>query len=122
MYGHVNNVVYGEWIDSIVNNYLIEKCSLNPLKSSLIGFVVESYCCYYSPISYPSKISVGLFVKRIGNSSVDYTVGIFENNQSLKASAVGGFTHVFVDRITQRPYPINDKMKNELLFISNLVD
>ncbi|CAF5163713.1 unnamed protein product, partial [Rotaria magnacalcarata] len=33
IYGHVNNVVYGEWVDSIVNKYLIEKCSLEPLKS-----------------------------------------------------------------------------------------
>jgi acyl-CoA thioester hydrolase len=48
MYGHVNNVVYGQWIDTIVNNYLIENCSFNPLKSSSIGLVVSSYCNYYS--------------------------------------------------------------------------
>jgi len=86
MYGYVNNVIYGEWIDSVVNQYLIEKCSFNSLKFLLIGIAVESYCFYYSPILYPSKISVGLFVKRIGNSSVDCTFGIFENNQSEKAS------------------------------------
>ena len=118
MYGHVNNVVYGEWIDSIVNNYLIEKCSFNPLKCSLVGFVVSSYCNYYSPISYPSKISVGLFIKRIGNSSVDYRVGIFENKESLKASSVGGFTHVFVDRINNRPKALDDFFKNKLIEIS----
>ncbi len=122
MYGHVNNAVYGEWIDSIVNHYLIKKCSLNPLKSPIIGFVVSSYCSYYSPISYPDQISVGLFVKRIGNSSVDYTVGIFENCESEKASAVGGFTHVFVDRINRRPQKIDDEMKKKLLSISNLID
>ncbi|CAF0823669.1 unnamed protein product [Rotaria sordida] len=105
IYGHVNNVVYGEWIDSIVNKYLIEKCSLEPLKSPLIGFVVSSHCEYYSPISYPSKISAGLFVKRIE-----------------KASAVGGFIHVFVDRINRRPQTINDEMKKQLLSISNIID
>jgi acyl-CoA thioester hydrolase len=122
MYGHVNNVVYAEWIDSIVNNYLIEKCSFNPLKSSIIGFVVSSYCSYYSPISYPSKISIGLFVKRIGNSFVDYKVGIFEDNIIEKASAVGGFTHVFVDRINNRPKTIDELFKKKLLDISNLND
>jgi acyl-CoA thioester hydrolase len=122
VYGHVNNAVYGEWIDSIVNHYLIKKCSLNPLKSPIIGFVVSSYCSYYSPISYPDQISIGLFVKRIGNSSVDYTVGIFENCESKKASAVGGFTHVFVDRINRRPQKIDDEMKKKLLSISNLID
>ena len=109
-----------EWIDSIVNKYLIEKCNLNPLKSPLIGFVVYSYCSYYNPISYPSTISAGLLVKRIGNSSVDYLVGIFDKEENLKASAVGGFTHVFVDRITSRPHSLNNEMKKELLSISNL--
>ncbi|CAF2753693.1 unnamed protein product [Rotaria sp. Silwood2] len=122
IYGHVNNVVYGEWIDSIVNKYLIEKCSLEPLASPLIGFVVSSHCEYYSPVSYPSKISAGLFVKRIGKSSVDYSVGIFENSQAEKASAVGGFTHVFVDRINRRPQTLNDEMKKQLLSISNIID
>jgi len=122
MYGHVNNVVYGEWIDSIVNNYLICKCSFNPLKSSIIGFVVKSDCSYYSPISYPSIIEVGLIISRIGNSSVDYKVGIFENKESLKASAVGGFTHVFVDRLNNRPQKISDEMKKEFSSILNSIE
>ncbi len=102
-------------------NGLIQ-CSFNPLKSSIIGFVVSSYCSYYSPISYPSIISVGLFVSRIGNSSVDYTVGIFENKTIEKASAVGGFTHVFVSRIDNRPKTIDELFKKKLLDISNLND
>lgn len=118
----MNNVVYMEWIDTIVNKYLIDNCSLEPLKSSSIGLVVHSYCSYYSSISYPLNISVGLFIKRIGNSSVDYKVGIFENNQSLKASAVGGFTHVFVDRINNRPKHFDQEFKKKLLEISNLID
>jgi acyl-CoA thioester hydrolase len=122
VYGHVNNVVYGEWIDTIVNKYLIEKCLFEPLKSPLIGFVVCSSCEYYSPISYPSIISVGLFINKIGKSSVDYKVGIFETNQSIKASAVGGFTHVFVSRTTHRPHPIDQTFRKELLSISNLID
>ncbi len=121
IYGHVNNVVYGEWIDSIVNHYLIEKCSFNPLKSSSIGLVVSSHCFYYSPISYPSKISVGLFIPRIGKSSVDYKVGIFQNSECDLASSVGGFTHVFVDRITNRPKTLENLFKIKLLEISNIL-
>ena len=121
MYGHVNNVVYGQWIDTIVNNYLIEKCLFNPLKSSSMGFVVSSYCNYYSPISYPSIVHLGLFVKRIGNSSVDYTVGIFHSKESLKASSVGGFTHVFVHRTTNRPQPLDKFFREKLIEISDKV-
>ena len=100
---------------------MIEKCSLEPLKSPVIGYVVSSYCEYYSPVSYPSNVLAGLFVKRIGNSSVDYQVGIFEPNSTFKASAVGGFTHVFVDRINNRPQAIDQQMKKQLLSISNIV-
>jgi acyl-CoA thioester hydrolase len=118
MYGHVNNVVYGEWIDSVVNQYLIERCSFEPVKACLVGFVVSSHCDYYSPISYPSIISAGLFVRRLGNSSVDYRVGIFANREEQTASAVGGFTHVFVNRTSGRPQTIPDDMRRILLSIS----
>ena len=120
MYGHVNNVVYGQWIDTIVNNYLIEKCSFNPMKSSSIGFVVSSYCNYYKSISYPSNVSLGLFVKTIGNSSVDYTVGIFDSSESEKASSVGGFRHVFVDRITNRSKPLEKSFRDKLIEIIHI--
>ena len=114
----MNNVVYGEWIDSIVNKYLIEECSLQPSSSSLIGFVVRSDCEFYSPISYPKKISVGLVVQRIGNSSVDYRVGIFaDEEKETKASAVGGFTHVFVNRQTQKSASIPSQMRWKLVRI-----
>ena len=56
------------------NTYLMEKWSFDPLKSSSIGFVVSSYCNYYSSISYPCVVNAGLFVSRIGKSSVDYRV------------------------------------------------
>ncbi|CAF1417783.1 unnamed protein product [Adineta ricciae] len=122
IYGHVNNVVYGEWIDTIVNKYLIERCSLEPLQSPSIGFVVSSYCQYFSPTSYPSIISAGLLIKKIGKSSVDYQVGIFEDNQALKAAAVGGFTHVFVDRSTRRPRPIDEQFRMQLASILNEIE
>ena len=114
LYGHVNNVVYGEWIDSIVNIYLIRRCSFDPLRSALVGFVVRSHCDYYSPLCYPQSISVGLFVSRLGNSSVDYTVGIFGPDEGEKASAVGGFTHVFVDRQKQKAETIPSDLREKL--------
>ena len=114
-YGHVNNVVYYEWIDSIVNQYLIKRCEMKPLEDDIVGFVVSSYCSYYSPLEYPSDIYLGLNVQRIGFSSVDYRVGIFANEFEGKASAVGGFTHVFVHRYEQKSKEIPKKIKENLL-------
>ena len=65
-------------------------------------------------MSYPQKLVGALRVERIGNSSVDYGVGIFKENEEL-ASAVGSLTHVFVDRYSHQPRPINGAMHKAML-------
>ena len=101
-YGHVNNAVYYHYIDSVVNRYLIEAGGLDIADSPVIGIVVESACRYQRSFEYPQRIEAGLRVLRLGNSSVGYEVGLFHPGEQ-QASVWGGFTHVFVDRATQRP-------------------
>lgn len=104
-YGHVNNSVYYFYIDSVVNRYLIEAGGLVPSTSETIGIVVESRCRYAHSFTYPQVIEAGLRVTRLGNSSVNYEVGMFHEGDAT-ASVWGGFTHVFVDRTDQRPVTI----------------
>ena len=114
-YGHVNNVVYYEWIDSIVNEYLIDRCGMNPQKDPVVGFVVSSSCSFYSPLRYPQRVHLGLNVQRMGTSSVDYRVAIFPSESSdVEASAVGGFTHVFVDRQANKSRAIPPSIRTHL--------
>lgn len=104
-YGHVNNSIFYHYIDTAVNNYLIEKCDLQPLSSaSPIGLVVSSSADFHKPVSFPAVIEAGLAITKIGKSSVTYKVGIFERG-SGQASVVGGFTHVFVDPKDRKPVP-----------------
>jgi acyl-CoA thioester hydrolase len=112
-YAHVNNSVYYFYIDSVVNSYLIEAGGLVPSTSETIGLVVESHCRYARPFSYPQAVEAGLRVTRIGNSSVTYEVGMFHEGDPI-ASVWGGFTHVFVDRIDQRPVTIPADIRNAL--------
>ena len=49
-------------------------------------------------------VELGLRVNKIGNSSVTYEVGVFERNKE-DPRAVGGYTHVFVERDKRRPQP-----------------
>jgi len=114
MFGHVNNVNYYSYFDTIINQFLIEQGGFEPQISLQIGFIVESSCCYYSPVSYPEKLVGGLRIAKIGNSSVNYEVGIFKEHQDT-ASAVGCLTHVFVDRDTHQPTPIKGKMRKAML-------
>ena len=104
-YGHVNNVVYYQWFDTVVNQFLIVNGTLDIHDGSAIGLVVETHCNYFSSVAFPDPITAGLCVTRLGESSVRYEVGIFRDDEDL-ASAQGHFVHVYVDRVTRKPTPI----------------
>ena len=104
-YGHVNNVVYYAYFDTAVNRCLIERGLLDPATSTVIGLVVETQCTYFSSVSFPDTVHVGLKVVHLGRSSVRYELAVFRNDEPL-ASAVGRFVHVYVDRASNRPTDI----------------
>ena len=101
-YGHVNNVVYYAWFDTVVNEYLIRAGVLDVAAGEVIGVVAETQCRYFLELSFPQTVSAGLRVARLGNSSVRYEIGIF-GPQAQTAAAQGHFVHVYVDRATRRP-------------------
>ena len=114
MFGHVNNINYYSYFDTVVNQFLIEQGEFEPMSSAQIGFIVKSNCSYIRSVSYPEKLIGALRVDRLGKSSVDYSVGIFKQDEDT-ASAVGCLTHVFVDRHTQKPTPIQGKMREAMV-------
>lgn len=102
VYGHVNNVIYYSYFDTVVNEYLISQGALDIANSAVIGLVVETGCTYFASIAFPEKIDAGLRVAKIGNSSVRYDVALFREGGDI-AVAQGHFVHVYVDRGTSRP-------------------
>ncbi len=113
IYGHINNAVYYEYIDSIINSYLINQDLLDPLKSKTIGLVAESHCQFCRPARYPISMDGGLRVEKIGSSSVRYEIGMFAEDKD-EPIAVGGYTHVFVERVGCRPTPVPQKLRKVL--------
>jgi acyl-CoA thioester hydrolase len=113
VYGHVNNVVYYSFFDTVVNQYLIEQRVLNIEKSAIIGLVVETQCQYFAPISFPDVVHAGLRVSKVGNSSVRYEIGLFRNEEKM-ASAQGYFVHVYVDRASRRSTALPADMRAAL--------
>jgi acyl-CoA thioester hydrolase len=113
VYGHVNNVVYYSYFDTVINRYLIERGGLDIARDSTVGLCVESHCAYTRPIAFPQTVEAGLRVAHVGRSSVRYEIGIFARGES-EASAHGWFVHVFVDRATRRPAPIPPRIREAL--------
>ncbi|MFT4873855.1 acyl-CoA thioesterase [Congregibacter sp.] len=116
VYGHVNNVIYYSYFDSVANRYLIDEGGLDIHDGDTVGLVVNSGCDYYTPVAYPEALQGALRVDRLGNSSVQYGIGIFREGDDC-ACANGTFTHVFVDRVTSRPVPIPPPMREALAAI-----
>jgi acyl-CoA thioester hydrolase len=112
-YGHVNNVVYYAFFDTVVNRYLIEQGALDLEGGEEIGLVVETHCEYFEAISFPMMVHAGLRVTHVGTSSVRYEIGLFAGTSRL-AAAQGHFVHVYVDRATRRPAPLPGRLQEAL--------
>ena len=112
-YGHVNNVMYYSFIDTVVNTYLIERGALDVERGAVIGLAVESGCHYFAPLSYPETVTAGLRVGHTGRSSVRYEIGLFGQGSEI-AAAQGYFIHVYVDRATRRPVSLPESLRAAL--------
>ena len=112
-YGHINNVQYYSYFDTVVNRFLIDRGVLDIQESSVIGLVVETRCNYFSSAAFPDDIEAGIRVGHLGRSSVRYEVGLFVAGQDHPIAA-GHFVHVYVDRASQRPVSIPEPMRDLL--------
>jgi len=112
-YGHVNNVVYYSWFDTVVNSHLIEQGALDIHQGETIGLVIETQCNYFASVAFPQTVEAGLRVAKIGNSSVRYEVGLFLAGEPLTV-AKGHFVHVYVDRANRRPTPLPQRLQSVL--------
>ena len=113
-YGHVNNVVYYSWFDTVVNAWLIEQGLLDIHHGNPIGLVVETGCRYNRSVAFPEIVEAGLRIAKLGNSSVRWEVGLFTAGHEAPG-AEGHFVHVYVDRETRRPAPLPDAWRQALL-------
>jgi len=112
-YGHVNNVTYYSYFDTVVNEHLIRAGGLDIHASPTIGIVVETACRFYKSLTFPEVIDAGLRVARLGNSSVRYEIGLFRQGEA-DPSASGRFVHVWVDRASRRPAAIPARIRAAL--------
>ena len=113
VYGHVNNVAYYGYFDTVINRYLISAGGLDIAAGPVIGVAAESHCRYRRAVAFPADLTAGLRVRAIGRSSVRYELAIFAPDEDL-AAAEGWFVHVFVDRATRRPAALPDALRGAL--------
>jgi acyl-CoA thioester hydrolase len=128
-YGHVNNAVYYEAMDTTINTWLID-AGLDPRAGDRIAVCASSSCDYRASLSFPDTMRVVLRAGRVGTTSVTWQLTIHREPRSTGTDgprsndlasgdldsgerapdaepvATGRFVHVFVDARTRLPAPI----------------
>jgi len=113
VYGHVNNVEYYSFFDTVINEYLIAEGGLDIARGDVIGLCAESHCTYHGPLAFPGTVEAGLRVGHLGRSSVRYEIQL-RLRGAAEAAAEGWFVHVFVERESRRPVAIPDRLRGAL--------
>ena len=117
IFGHVNNVEYYSWVDTVITTFLIRVGGLDIYRGALVPLCAESHCIFKREVSFPEMIEAGLRVVHVGRSSVRYEIGLFREHDEEPA-AEAWFVHVFVGREDRTPKPLPDPLRETLQSIA----
>ncbi len=67
IYGHVNNVVYYSYFDTVINRFLIEAGGLDPHEGAVVGMAVETGCRFHRSLAFPDLVQAGLRIGKLGH-------------------------------------------------------
>jgi acyl-CoA thioester hydrolase len=113
IYGHVNNVVYYSYFDTVINEYLVRAGGLDIHDGEVVGVCAESHCNFRASLAFPETVEAGLRVRHLGRRSVRYDIGLFKAGADEPA-AQGHFVHVFVERASMSPVVIPEAIRAAL--------
>ncbi|MEL7215241.1 MAG: thioesterase family protein [Pseudomonadota bacterium] len=113
VYAHMNNAVFYEYIDTAVNAWIIESGTLPVPHGPVVGLVVASSCTFHAALGFPTPVTCGLRVDRLGRTSVTYGVGLFSGD-AQDAAAEASFTHVYVKAEDHTPTPLPEPFRAAL--------
>ncbi|CAF0840965.1 unnamed protein product [Didymodactylos carnosus] len=112
-FGHVNNATYYEFFDTAITHWLYTKNLMHPIKGDHVFVAVETGCVFLHQVAYPDRITMGLRIARLGNTSVRWELAVFRDDVDTSA-AEGHFVHVYVKRDDRRPVIIPDHVRKLL--------
>jgi acyl-CoA thioester hydrolase len=112
-YGHMNNAVFYEYADTLVNGWLRSSGGLGVPDGPVVCVVAETGCVFHAGLGFPEPVEAGLGLERAGRSSIVYRVGLFRPGEDGAAAAIR-FVHVCVERAGRRPVAIPAGLRRAL--------
>ena len=113
MFGHLNNAVYLELFDTVLNAWMMRETGIDESTAPVLGVVAETTCRYFAEVAFPGPVDVGVRVQRLGRTSVVFDFGLFLPGVDDIAT-YGEWVQVYIDRETRRPVPIPDAVRFHL--------
>ncbi|MGB7982852.1 MAG: thioesterase family protein [Candidatus Nanopelagicales bacterium] len=113
MFGHLNNAVYLELFDTVLNAWMMRETGIDESVAPVLGVVAETTCRYLAEVAFPEPVEVGVRVARLGRTSVVFEFGLFLED-TIAIATHGEWVQVYIDRETRRPVPIPDEVRAHL--------
>ncbi len=113
MFGHLNNAVYLELFDSVLNAWMQAETGIDENVAPTLGVVARRAAATSAEVSFPVTVDVGVRANRVGRTSVLLRVGVFLPDDG-QVAAHGLWVQVYVDRESRRPVPIPDAVRAHL--------
>jgi len=105
---HVNNAMFLVYYESGRTFYGQDMAELNATLR-VGGVVAEATCTYLQQLRFPTTFQIGTRISRIGNTSFDYTAGIFYKDQDENPISTFKGRMVCFDHETQQKYRLPDE-------------
>ena len=119
--GIVFNAHYLTYFDCGITEYYreIKYNYFQEVKKSKKDFhVIKTTLNYKKPIVFDQKIDIGVKVSKIGNSSLNFNLAIFENNKK-KLLAYGNLVQVYADQLKKCSTPLEKKFIEKIKKFEN---
>jgi acyl-CoA thioester hydrolase len=113
VYGHLNNVEFYAFFDTVINAWLIAEGGLDIRAGQTIGLCAESHCEFTAALAFPETVDACLRVGHLGRSSVRYEIGLFGQGAE-GAVGTARWGQVFVDRETRSSVEIPPRLRSAL--------
>lgn len=113
-FGHVNNVVYFRWCESVRVRYLELAGLADMMDANQVGPILAAIDCHYRrQLTYPDQVLVGSKMLRIGHSSMAMQHVLFSEEQQAVV-AEGEATIVAFDYREQRPVEVPESVRQKI--------
>ena len=112
--GHVNNIVYIQWME-IGRVLLLEAISMPIAETVSAGFgpaLIETHISYKLPLYLGDKVSASIWLSQLRRASAILEFEFF--NQAKDCVALGSQRGVFIDLENKRPKRLDKDQKDRL--------